>query len=60
MWNLPLFNCAFSVNEINDGYQMKWDNLENEYVSPRIKTTIKKCSLAIANSYDTYETIQDV
>lgn len=60
MWNLPLFNCAFSVNEINDGYQMKWDNLENEYISPRIKTTIKKCSLAIANSYDTYETIQDV
>lgn len=60
MVTLPIFNCSFSVNEINDGYQMKWDNLENEYVSPRIKTTIKKCSLKLANSYDTYETIQEV
>ena len=60
MWTLPIFNCTFSINEINDGYQMKWDNLENEYVSPRIKTTIKKCSIKLANSYDTYETIQEV
>ena len=56
--NIPLFG-AFSINYINDGYQMHWDNLENEYVSPRIKTTIKKCSLAIANSYDTFEVINE-
>ena len=60
MINLPIFNCAFSINEINDGYQMKWDNLENEYVSPRLKTTVKKCSLRLANSYDTYETIAEI
>lgn len=58
MINLPLFNCAFSINEINDAYQMKWDNNENEYVCPRIKTTIKKCSKNIADSYDTYEVIK--
>lgn len=57
MTNLPLFNCAISINKINDAYQMKWDNLQNEYVCPIIKTTIKKCGLNIANSYDTYETI---
>lgn len=60
MVNLPLFNCAFSINEINDAYQMKWDNNENEYVCPRIKTTIKKCSKNIADSYDTYEVIKTV
>lgn len=57
MTNLPIFNCAISRNIIEDAYQMKWDNLENEYVCPVIRTTIKKCSLKIANSYDTYETI---
>lgn len=57
MTNLPIFNCAISTNTIEDAYQMKWDNMENEYVCPVIKTTIKKCGLKIANSYDTYETI---
>lgn len=56
--NIPILG-AFSVNAINDGYQIHWDNLENEYVSPRLKTTIKKCSLKIANSYDTYEVINE-
>lgn len=60
IFNLPIFGCALSINEINDGYQMKWDNLENEYVSPRIKTTIKKCSKKLADSYDTYEVIKNV
>jgi len=58
MINLKLLNFAISINEINDAYQMKWDNLENEYVCPRIKTTIKKCSKAIADSYDTFEVIK--
>lgn len=58
MINLKLFNFAISINEINDAYQMKWDNLENEYVCPRIKTTLKKCSKAIADSYDTFEVIK--
>lgn len=58
MRNLKLFNFAISINEINDAYQMKWDNLENEYVCPRIKTTIKKCSKVVADSYDTFEVIK--
>lgn len=52
-----IFNRAFSVNQIHDGYQMKWDNLQNEYVAPIIKTTIKKCGKAVADSYDTTEII---
>lgn len=60
MRTFPFFNFAISINHINDGYNMKWDNLQNEYVSPIIKTTIKKCSKAIADSYDTYEVIKEV
>lgn len=48
---------ALSINQIHDGYQMKWDNDANEYVAPIIRTTIKKCSKAIADSYDTFEVI---
>lgn len=60
LFKLPLFNCAISVNKINDGYNMAWDNLQNEYIAPRLKTSIKKCSLKIANSYDTFEVINEV
>lgn len=56
-WWLPFSVC---INEINDGYQIKWSNLDNEYVAPRIKTTVKKCNKYIGDSYDTYETIDEV
>lgn len=58
LWSMPIFGTTFSINRINDGYQMKWDNLENEYISPCIKTTIKKCSKKLADSYDTFEVIK--
>lgn len=48
---------ALSINKIHDGYLMKWDKELNEYDAPIIRTTIKKCSKAIADSYDTYEVI---
>lgn len=59
MFSLPLFNCAVSINKINDGYQMAWDNLQNEYVAPRILTKIRKCSLKYAQQYDTFEVIDE-
>lgn len=58
MLNLKILNFAISINVIKDAYQMKWDNFENEYVCPIIKTTVKKCSKAIADSYDTFEVIK--
>ena len=57
MINIPFLDFAITINKVNDAYQMKWDNLQNEYVSPRIQTNIKKCSIKVANSYDTFETI---
>lgn len=58
MFNLKFTNFAISINQVNDAYQMKWDNLENEYVCPVLKTTIKKCSKRVADSYDTFEVIK--
>lgn len=51
------FNCTWSINRIHSGYDMKWNNEINEYESPILKTTIKKCSRDIANSYDTFEVV---
>lgn len=56
--NLP-FLGGVSINEINDGYNMQWDKDQNEYLAPRLRTTFKKCSLKIADSYDTFEVVQD-
>lgn len=57
MVNIPFFNFAICINEINDGYETKWDSDAQDFVSPRIRTTIKKCSKKIADSYDTFEAI---
>lgn len=51
------FGCSWSVNIIKSGYDMKWNKDLNEFDSPIIKTTIKKCSKKIADSYDTLEII---
>lgn len=59
MISLPLFNCALMINKINNAYLMSWDNIQNEYIAPRIKTSIRKCSLNYANQYDTFEIIDE-
>lgn len=41
-----------------DAYNMKWDNLENEYVAPLISTKISKYEKRFMESYDTNERIR--
>lgn len=41
-----------------DAEQLKWSNEDNEYIAPLIETTISKCNLSVANSYDTFEQIK--
>lgn len=41
-----------------DAEQLKWSNEENEYIAPLVETTIAKCNVKIANSYDTFEQIK--
>lgn len=41
-----------------DAEQLKWSNVDNEYIAPLVETTISKCNLSVANSYDTFEQIK--
>lgn len=41
-----------------DAEQLKWSNDENEYIAPLVETTISKCNISVANSYDTFEQIK--
>lgn len=42
----------------HDAENMKWSQLDNEYVAPVTETTISKLNIDVANSYDTYEQIK--
>lgn len=46
------------IKTFYDAEQMKWSQIDNEYVAPLLETSISKCNLEIANSYDTFEQIK--
>lgn len=46
------------IKRCYDAEQLKWNNEENEYIAPLVETTISKCNLKVANSYDTFEQIK--
>lgn len=46
------------IKSMYDAEQMKWSQDDNEYVAPIMETTISKCNLSVANSYDTFEQIK--
>lgn len=45
------------IKRFYDAEQMKWSSEDNEYVAPILETTISKCNLVVAKSYDTFEQI---
>lgn len=45
------------IKRFSDAENMKWSQLDNEYVAPLLETSISKCNLSVANSYDTNEQI---
>lgn len=51
------FGIGLLLKSFYDAEQMKWDNLENEYVAPLKSFTISKCNRVVADSYDTYAQI---
>lgn len=53
-----LFGLGILIKSMYDAEQMKWSNDDNEYIAPLIETTISKCNLSVANSYDTFEQIK--
>ena len=46
------------VEVYNDRYNIKWDQLQNEYVAPIISTKISKYEMRFMKSYDTFERIR--
>ena len=55
---LNILGLGVLVKRMYDAEQLKWSNDDNEYVAPLIDTTISKCNLSVANSYDTFEQIK--
>lgn len=55
---LNLFGLGLLIKHCYDAEQMKWSQEDNEYIAPLEETTISKCNLCIANSYDTFEQIK--
>ena len=55
---LNILGLGVLVKCMYDAEQLKWSNDDNEYVAPLIETTISKCNLSVANSYDTFEQIK--
>ena len=56
MFYIPLFGFI-QIKTIVDGDNIKWDELEQDFVGETINTIIEKAQLSIANLYDTFETI---
>lgn len=55
---LNILGLGILIKSMYDAEQMKWSNEDNEYIAPLIETTISKCNLYVANSYDTFEQIK--
>lgn len=55
---LNIFGLGILLKHMYDAEQLKWSNDDNEYVAPLIETTVSKCNICVANSYDTFEQIK--
>ncbi|MDD4706414.1 MAG: AAA family ATPase [Bacilli bacterium] len=55
---LSIAKLSILIKRMYNAEQLKWSNEDNEYVAPLIETTISKCNLSVANSYDTFEQIK--
>lgn len=55
---INFFGLGVLIKTFHDAESMKWSNDENEYIAPLLETSISKCNLEVANSYDTFEQIE--
>lgn len=53
-----IFGLGILTKNFYDAELMKWSTEDNEYVAPLLETTISKCNIAVAKSYDTFEQIK--
>lgn len=55
---LNILGLGVLIKSMYDAEQLKWSNEDNEYIAPLVETTISKCNISVANSYDTFEQIK--
>lgn len=55
---LNFFGLGILIKHCYDAEQMKWSQVDNEYVAPLEETTISKCNVSVAQKYDTFEQIK--
>lgn len=55
---INLLGLGILIKHCYDAEQMKWSQEDNEYFAPLVETTISKCNIRVANSYDTFEQIK--
>lgn len=55
---MKTFIVGILTKKMYDAEHMKWSNEINEYDAPLLTTTIEKCNVEVANSYDTFEQIK--
>lgn len=56
---INIFNRSFTFNSINNAEEMYFDDKMQDFVAPLISANFGKALLAIADSYNTRETIDD-
>jgi len=55
---MNILGFGILIKRFYDAEQMKWSQEDNEYIAPIVETTISKCNVCVANSYDTFEQIK--
>lgn len=55
-----LFPFSILIKVFKDAENMKWSNDDQEHIAPILETTVSKMQLFIANSYDTFEQINNL
>lgn len=55
---INFFGLGVLIKTFHDAEHMKWSKDDNEYVAPLLETSISKCNIEVANSYDTFEQIK--
>lgn len=53
-----VFGIGILTKVFHDAEDMKWSQQDNEYIAPILETSISKCNVEVANSYDTFEQIE--
>ena len=54
---ISIFGYPILIKQMYDAEQMKWSQLDNEYIAPLIDTTISHGMKKVIEMYDTFETI---